>query len=102
MPEFTLDYFIAKFESIPEDKWTTCGLYKENGRYCALGHCGMDKGLSMSKVPEAYALYKLTLGILGYSIITQVNDNTSIKFAVLGATPKQRVLAYLKQLKAQQ
>jgi hypothetical protein len=44
---YDVDYFIKKFEAIPEDKWIM-GSFFFNSRSCALGHCGMRSDSSAS------------------------------------------------------
>jgi len=41
MTIYDVDYFIQKFEAIPEEKWTA-GMYynSETEACCVLGHCG--------------------------------------------------------------
>lgn len=34
-------YFIAKFESLPDEKWARASFKDPIGRRCALGHCGV-------------------------------------------------------------
>jgi len=40
--KYDIQYFIDKFEAIPENKWIKGTVYDTNsGRCCALGHCGV-------------------------------------------------------------
>jgi hypothetical protein len=39
--QYTRDYFIAKFEAIPEELWTT-RVFRDGGKCCAMGHCGAN------------------------------------------------------------
>jgi hypothetical protein len=91
--QYDLEYFIAKFEAISEDKWTASGVYVDDfGCKCALGHCGVIEYISESD--EARALSSLAKGL-----IVSVNDNNYKRYSYLGSTPKQRVINYLKSLK---
>ena len=88
--KYTLDYFIAKFEAIPRNKWCTGAFDDELNRRCALGHCGHLSGFS-TEVSEA--LEKLVPGS-----IVRVNDG-AFEYRKLGKHPKTRILRYLRQLK---
>lgn len=89
MNEFTVEYFIAKFEAIPEEKWCT-RFFEQQGQRCALGHCGMT---DVGSTDEAGALINL-FGTVGMSV-TEINDDHPV---MKGPTPKQRVLAALRDL----
>lgn len=92
--KYDLDYFIAKFEKIPDDEWTDQGEFVDrSGCKCAYGHCGAIKSKNDSE--ESTALYKID----EYYNIVPVNDNWRGNFAHLGTTPKQRVVNYLKSLR---
>jgi len=97
--EYTLEYFIAKFEAIPEDKWTTATTGDSEGRHCAMGHCGAKN--SSFDAPIHNEEVKSLLLLTGqekdrFPTITHVNDDT-YPFRY-GKTPKQRVINYLKSL----
>ena len=86
------NYFIAKFEAIPEDKWCT-HTYGKDGHHCALGHCGDSIYVTTS---EADSLDKL----LQYKTAF-INDGElldSIDYSNYGDTPKQRILTALRLL----
>lgn len=89
--KYNLEYFIAKFESIPEYKWL-CGEFSdEYGECkCALGHCGVRQE---TDTPEGDYLLELT-----DFDIAEVNDGVR-GYDTLGSTPKQRVVNYLKSLR---
>jgi len=53
---YDIDYFIAKFEAIPYDRWLTFKFTDYRGRHCALGHCGAR---IMRSTEEARALVKV-------------------------------------------
>ncbi len=58
MKKYTIDYFIKKFEAIPEELWCT-GQLTINGKHCALGHTGIKKMNSDGLNAEGKALLKL-------------------------------------------
>lgn len=100
--QYTKEYFIAKFEAIPDERWTT-------GRYinpvgdccCALGHCGYRTG----ELPtdEGLALNNLLRHHLnedqrdwGVSAAPRINDGEHLSYQQ--PTPKARILAALRDL----
>ncbi len=89
MTPYNRDYFIAKFEAIPDEKWTT-GVFVHGDRCCALGHCGPNIGYY---TPEAFALSSM----LGHQA-SFINDGFDSRY--LQPTPKQRILAALRDLPA--
>lgn len=95
------DYFIKKFEAIPEENWCT-GVYKLGDRCCVLGHCGFhttedDQGLRTihAQAPEGIALSELfyTRDLS----CSRVNDGEDDYYPQ--ATPKARILAALRDIK---
>lgn len=93
MTNFDVDYFLAKFEAIPEEEWCREKLSDYNGRHCAMGHCGCrDNG---EITAEASALDNLFDKYLSMPVV-DVNDFLDIQ----GRTPKQRILAALRDIKA--
>lgn len=93
---YTVDYFIDKFEKIPEDKWIMGELYTENG-YCAFGHCG-SRGLTHTD--ESNGLIKLFSENLYRCHVIPINDGKDELYQQ--PTPKQRILAALYDIKKQQ
>lgn len=91
---YDVNYFISKFEAIPEEKWTTGRYIDENGRCCAYGHCGVMPNLMTE---EAKALENLFAKILQSP--DHVNDNKAIHYTQ--ETPKARILAALYDIKKQ-
>lgn len=98
--EYTIQYFIDKFEAIPEEKWIT-GVTKDVfGNCCAIGHLGAITSNFDFKGHSGEV--KALLGISGKDedglpVITNVNDGY-LPYKNLGSTPKQRVINYLKSL----
>jgi hypothetical protein len=88
---YDVDYFIAKFEAIPEDEWCVGHFISMDGTKCALGHCG-DEGTGDS--PEANAL-----GCLFPYLGDVININDGRHSDYPQPTPKQRILAALNDIK---
>ena len=92
--DYDYDYFINKFNNIPDDQWTTDRFTNEAGQHCAYGHCGANRlGAGVFDTEEASALYKLDIKHdLGF-----VNDGKHKHYQQ--PTPRERVVAYLTNLK---
>lgn len=114
--EYTTEYFINKFESIPEHLWTTGAISDQKGDAgCALVHCGVDKYYIRNE--EAAALAILFLPFLNRMhmhggwyphAVYAINDAAAglyrkgtIKI-VTADTPKERVLQLLYHIKGQE
>lgn len=80
MRTYGVDYFIHKFESIPEDYIGTTAEATDAWEWC-------DK-------EEDADLYYL---VHTWGILSDVNDGAD--YAHLGSTPQQRVVAFLKHIK---
>lgn len=90
--EYTVNYFIRKFEAIPEEMWCV-GAYTYGDRHCAYGHCGIDKSFD-----EADALFWMfTSNLNAQSSPISVNDGKCPAYKQ--PTPKQRILAALYDIK---
>ena len=92
----TVDYFITKFESIPEELWNTDGNYVNEFSpecKCALGHCGLD---GTSEAKSLISLFCLLNG--ADRSIPDVNDGV-MRISYKQPTAKQRILAALKDIK---
>lgn len=112
---YNVDYFLAKFSAIPEDQWICHSQIDEFNRRCALGHC-MLPGMTEHQYLEDYTRFSghLTkegheLGILfspqdlsieGAIIVATINNGVDPNY--WQPTPKQRVLAALRDIKAKQ
>lgn len=96
--KYTIDYFIKKFEAIPEEKWTV-GQYSDNeNNHCALGHCGA-RGFDIvttTETEESIALRKL-FERYGQRV-ADVNDN----YTLFRSTPKSRILDALYEFRDNQ
>lgn len=86
---YDVNFFIRKFEAIPEDKWIT-GKWELNGNHCALGHCGAIQS-DVSLTDEACALNELLTNVIA------INDGRDQVYAQ--PTPKQRILAALNDIR---
>ena len=114
---YDVNYFIKKFEAIPEGKWLVRS-QGNNGNHCAVGHCknvmgqygnsGMMIEDQFSYSPEAVALAKLfydakivgvTFDYLGWNV-ADVNNGDHPDYQQ--PTPKQRILAALYDIKNMQ
>lgn len=105
---YDVNYFIAKFEAIPDDKWITGSLgIAGSGKHCALGHCGVEDS---KETEEAHALGAL-FGFFNPMEVWKVNDlsifpeDQRIPIVALVEnipTPKQRILAALYDIKKRQ
>jgi hypothetical protein len=116
--EYNVDYFINFFKAIPEDKWCINFFEDEYGRRCANGHLGAGRSIlySILKATEGTAaiaaLFRpLHVTCNGRSPIVDSRTDYSDKLAEINngnsaeyqqPTPKQRVLAALRDVKALQ
>lgn len=100
--KYDVDYFIAKFEAIPEAEIGSGALFN----HCALWHCGSEYS---KMTPEALALTELFKprvlevrpSCLDDEIIYHVNDGHF--FGSDGPpSPKQRILTLLRDIKAKE
>lgn len=98
---YTVDYFIDKFEKIPEDRWCVGTFLDDDGRCCVNGHLGTrynpDNDIEVLKEMAAFSrLFRL----FGIGTAVWVNDRKSVQYPQ--STPKQRILAALRDIKAAQ
>lgn len=90
--KYTVEYFIQKFKTIPEDRWYEGSLYdKESDSSCALGHCGMT---SFNHTTQEAVELAMTLGTTVEGV-ADINDG----HYDVGNTPKERILAALYRKK---
>lgn len=96
-PIYNRDYFIAKFEAIPDDQFTI-GAYVHRGARCAAGHCMTldsppgELGALCALFPPAFKGDNFDSGVV------RINDRQDERYQVLGA--KNRILAALRDLPA--
>lgn len=98
MPKYDAEYFIEKFEAIPEEKWRSDGFYgsSDSETFCAMGHCGVrDDG----EWPGGDADALIDLFLANTIAVVEINDGGDQNFPQ--PTPKQRILAALLQIQAQ-
>jgi hypothetical protein len=96
--KFDVDYFIKKFEAIPDEQWTTNAFVSFNAEKkidtsCAFGHCGAV--FQFQETSESSALYHL--GLSHNIEFDDVNDDVDSRYQQ--STPKERVLAALADIK---
>lgn len=99
---YDIDYFINKFESIPEENWIDGALEGIDNKKCAFGHCGVISTDSLYKhTEESTALISLFGGEPGNNrCVYSINDGHNLTSAErFATTPKQRILNKLKSLK---
>lgn len=97
--KYDVDYFIRKFDKIPEQQWITGHFEHTNGAKCALGHCGENENKFSRR---SNALKQLFKELPGSPSVVQVNDGINDTFNALtdlGSHPKERVLNALLILK---
>jgi hypothetical protein len=99
MEQYTVDYFIQKFEAIPEHKWYIGGHVDPNDetRCCAYGHCGERRHKSITL--ESQALFELFFQF-GLHDVSEINDRRECGYNQ--TTPKQRILSALYDIKNKQ
>lgn len=111
---YNADYFITKFEAIPDEKWAAGTLRNDRGGRCALGLCGLDDLYQIDNTnwpeeleawpEEARALSLLFMkefesqGVYlnPFEAVYRVNDSYSSRW---GDTPKKRILNFLNEIK---
>lgn len=105
---YNVDYFIIKFEAIPEGKWGEVDLLKNNKR-CAYGLCGMINYCLPTLEAKALGVIFKNLILSGFNTVLcdfvyvegnviHINDGNTNEYRQ--PTPKQRILAALYDIKA--
>lgn len=103
---YDVDYFINKFEKIPEDNWIA-GAFRRllsDGSYghCAAGHCGVISECYLDtdeNHAEGKVLYKMFVESLDV-LVPHINDGKDKRYQQ--PTPKQRILAAIYDIKKMQ
>lgn len=93
---YTVDYFINKFEAIPEEKWCI-EKWADDDKRCAFGHCGVNTDNFLSYPSEAKGLADL---FPLSCVVFDINDGDDKRYQQ--PTPKQRILAALYDIKKAQ
>lgn len=83
--KYDVDYFIQKFEAIPEENWCVGEYHGDNDTHCALGHC--DDDIDRQPLRQLFA-----------NGCAKINDGHNLRYQQ--STPKQRILAALRDIKA--
>lgn len=90
-----INYFINKFESIPELQWSRKKFF-QNNKSCAFGHLGCRK--SVFDTEESTQLCNILGGYTEIVNFLDVNEGKT-DYNYLGSTPKERCINYLKSIK---
>lgn len=110
-PKYTVDWFIAKFEAIPEELWKTGSiglLNNPDSPKCLLGHCRSGYGdMSQEAIALATLLRNRDERSTNSQWIWMLNDGChdydepqySAYSHLNGFEPRERVLTYLRQIK---
>jgi len=105
--KYNVDYFINKFEAIPDIYWTSFK-YVNGNAYCAMGHCGFrhftvtPEGKALDALFDKYGIHVLAVndGAHGYFNMNEAREIQNWYWAQAGETPKERVLNVLYTIKA--
>jgi len=93
--KYTKQYFIDKFQAIPEEFWIKGNLNITGECHCALGHCGVYNLTELNE--EANALSNLLKPVYNSQGMFE-RTRAEVVFGIndycdnLGYTPKQRIL----------
>lgn len=103
--KYDVDYFIQKFEAIPEDLWCM-GTLTLGDKHCALGHCGVrniqteGSEALLSIFAEASTILKEKGVIKWHLHVAGVNDGGTWATTLFKQnTPRERILAALNYIK---
>lgn len=107
MEKYTKEYFIEKFEAIPDELWIEIELSDDENPncHCVLGHCGVsdldyltDEANGLIKILEPVHT-QINKGNSNdvWDRVTDINDGI-FGCRIFGNTPKQRILNALKSL----
>jgi hypothetical protein len=91
--EYDVDFFIRKFEAIPDEKWCVGNYVRPDGRRCAYGHCGASSGHEIADNKECRALGQILSGQVEEINNGNYEDRTG---------PRARILAALQDVKAKE
>ena len=96
---YDVNYFIKKFEAIPEMLWFSGDFVGPNGTRCALGHCGTVEWTDSINDEEAALIDLFTKNspLQLRSAVGLVNDGKVYRYPQ--PTPKQRILAALYDIR---
>lgn len=92
---YDVDYFIKKFEAIPESNWCIGNLNNGCGQRCALGHTLRYNTDEYAVTEATYALRKMfRKKLLSVASVNNGNDDCYTQ-----SSPKKRILAALYDIK---
>jgi hypothetical protein len=91
---YTIEHFLTKFAAIPEEGVVTGANMLAEDKRCALGWCMVKFDRFYVIGPEYVALNHFAYGLLNADMAV-INDGRDKRFKQ--ETPKQRVLAALKE-----
>lgn len=96
---YTVEYFIEKFSAIAEHRWLIGNYSNFNGtKKCALGHCD---GNGQTEISNAlHKLFKVVVDPTEGWGVGGINDGRHPNYQQ--PTPKQRILAALRDIQAMQ
>lgn len=98
---YDVDYFIKKFEAIPENKWCTHARDGVNGTHCAHGWCSPNTTYaSLEEIALTIIAIQNPVFLEGRNGFGPINNGCSELYKQ--TTPKQRILAVLRDIKAMQ
>lgn len=110
--EYTVEYFIEKFEGIPEEEWCIGIQQNELGQRCAFGHCLPIEQRQMgylssgrgNETPEGKSLKAMfEIHFKSNEVmwsVAYINNGKNEMFQQ--PTPKQRILAALYEIRDKQ
>lgn len=93
---YNIDYFISKFEAIPEENWCVRALSDDKGAHCALGHT-MSSLWPSKETNALVGVFKPFWSINCRKNVPEINNGDCPDYQQ--PTPKQRILAALHDLK---
>lgn len=95
--EYDVDYFIKKFEAIPEELWFVGDYISQCGtKRCAAGWCNEHINIRNIESEKMAVVFEP----LGRLVIANINDGKDERYQQ--PTPKQRILAALNDIKKMQ
>ena len=103
--KYNADYFIKKFESIPESKWAIGSFKRKYGQCCALGHCGQTNFAASEEANALSSLFYMYLNtnpVMINDAVGHLRDDAGkelMRVDEFGTTPKERILVALECIK---
>lgn len=101
---YSVEFFIRKFQAIPEEKWCVFTRQDTNGRRCALGHISVN--FDSPELNALHALMPFRHLTSDFSFmapaegVAPTNNGTNPRYQQ--PTPKERILAALYDVKKMQ